>query len=308
METYGLNIEGKTEWELIAMAEDVCRENPMEQLRSIAFRDIYAPEGYEALPGGMPFIVNQRNGEVALENKLDNRKYINELRYLNNCYLKGIWSSEIDLERHPYFFAIPVSSYSPQAAVRLLCSEYGWNPEDYIAVEIGKRPFRLTGNTTGIHSNSQKKEMAFQILSLAFADQEVANYIAYGIQGEHYQIEDGVVHQEKSTTKYGTVDPLSMTNHLLLYPVGYDDPDKDKILSNYYEMLPKSVLIGKWIDYEDMLEEVQSVSQLYETEEEFFWGLSMDFDAEYEKLQEVFTQLNVNELKEKITRQLNAQQ
>lgn len=308
IDCYGIDVEKKSEMELLDLAQELAvsmGHGDVSDPRGVPFRDIYAPEGCEALPGSLPFFVFREEGKIVLENKTDNEEYMETLKRLHELHEAGIWSDTIDLSRTPYFFAVPVSSYSPEAAVEQLCGAYGWNPDDHVAVRIGERPFRLTGNTTGINRRSEKKEQAFEVLALAFSDEELANYLAYGRLGKDYQWEQGVVRRKNKITEKGEIDPLSMTNQLLVYPAECDAAEKRELLPQYYEALPKSVLLGKWADHDGIWDEVQTLSQFYEDGEYFFWGISERFEEEYGQWEEYLRQPYVEELREELEKRFN---
>ncbi len=300
---YDFNKTQMMEKELLELAAQISDENE-GVLYKIPYRDFYCPEGYEEIPGNMPFIVHEEEDRLIVEYKLENLEYMDLLDCYNVYYQKGIWAAGVDLYKED-FLGVYVSSYSEDAAVQLLCNEYGWNPADYIAVKIGERPFRLIGNTTGINAASEEKNIAFEVLALAFSDEEIVNYIAYGCEGKDYELADGRVNRKNPVTESGAVETIYMTNHILTYPSMKDDIDKKEIFKTYYEELPRSILLNKWLDYTEFSEAVNTISGIYQEEYHMFCGMSENIDDDIYRVKERFSEYDIEKLQMEIQRQLN---
>ena len=260
----------------------------------------YVPEGYEELPGWEPFLICENDGRLQAEYMLENEDFLELLKLHHTAYKEGIlygWKEGEDI------FGVWTSSYSPGAAIQEVCADWSMEPDTAVAVETGSRPFRLTGNTTGINAASKKKEEAFRILSLVFSDEELSNYLAYGREGREYHLENGRVVQDFPVTETGFASTVNMVNSLLLYPTKLDAPDRREVLGDYYESLPKSLLLGKWATPVENMDDIARVMEA----SDLLYGVSENLEEDLKQVSEQLSAYDLDGMRREIERRLNGE-
>ncbi|MCI5883443.1 MAG: hypothetical protein PUG66_10285 [Clostridiales bacterium] len=111
--------------------------------------------------------------------------------------------------------------------------------------EIGK-PYLVTMRNMcwGVSTWSEKKKAAYQFLTLACTDADVANAICYGKEGDDYQIKDGRVISQNMEGVRGSLP----YNSWITYPMYAEPGDKEKVfrrMTEKAEVVPAEVMYAK---------------------------------------------------------------
>lgn len=124
----------------------------------------------------------------------------------------------------------------------------------------------------GISVNSKKKEAAWKLLEALYTDPEIANMVAYGIEGTDYvRNQDGTVDYpegiDATTAEYGGVSsPFLWPNYTIMYPTVSQGADYADRVTNYNNSATSSTAVGFiWdsTDYKDQLTACNNVIEKY---------------------------------------------
>lgn len=293
-----------SELDLLALAEKASKEDGV--IYKVAFGELPAPYGYEYDMEGMALFITEKDGSYQSVPVLEQKEFYNTLCDYQEFSKKNIWTADLNLAED-YVFGYAVSSYSEKAAVRYVCEENGWDSEKYCAVKTGDRPFRFTGNTTGILAESENKDLAFQVLAAVYSDKDLANMLVYGKEGINYKWKEEQIEIESFVTEEGQINTRYMTNHMLLYPTTSDDKERNQVLNEYYIGLPQSIQCGKWIDYEGQEEMIKKCEDLYGDRMLLFCGITDNLEEEINEVTGLFEQAGGYELSRIIEEQMNEQ-
>ena len=183
----------------------------------------------------------------------------------------------------------------------------GLDPDQYQAFHVEDYPLFLSGNTTGIHRSSEHQEEAFQVLAAAFSDEELVNYLVYGREGIEYHLENGKAVVDREITESGGVTTKSMSNHILCLPSERETEQKREILMAYYDTLPKSIFLDRWIDTAPVQEETAKLQKAYGYEE---WqdGLTDDLERDIQEVRERISSTETEAIRKLLESQLNEQE
>ena len=301
-----LGISDKTELpksEILALAEVYSEKNG--RVYKIQYGSLTAPEGYEVIPGASWFLAGKMNGNYEVSLRLDNPAYLQMLKEYQSYHEKGIWDG-ISLT-DPNLFGYSVGSYSAETAMQAASAEMGLDPDQYQVFHVEDYPLFLSGNTTGIHRSSEHQEEAFQVLAAAFSDEELVNYLVYGREGIEYHLENGKAVVDRGITESGGVTTKSMSNHILCLPSERETEQKREILMAYYDTLPKSIFLDRWIDTAPVQEETAKLQKAYGYEE---WqdGLTDDLERDIQEVRERISSTETEAIRKLLESQLNEQE
>ncbi len=94
----------------------------------------------------------------------------------------------------------------------------------YIMIPLENENYiRFSNIGTGICKTSEKKEKAFELLSLCFTDKEINNLLVFGEENEDYVLNDGI---PTNTDGYENIRIFTFGNRLICYPLNYETENK----------------------------------------------------------------------------------
>lgn len=153
------------------------------------------------------------NGDThSAELSIDNPQYIEGLQLYDTLKSEGLLkitntsSSESFFIRADSVFGAGIG-YADMKPVEV---DYFGNTVTAIPVFTTKTAVRSTAWATGIYSKSEHKEKAFELLAKVFTDPVLNNLLVYGIEGENYTLENGVVKElANSNTDAYNINPFN---------------------------------------------------------------------------------------------------
>lgn len=154
----------------------------------------------------------------------------------------------------------------------------------------------LSGNT-GITANSKNKEEAFQLLSLAYTDEELANLLVYGVDGVDYKLEDGKAYtlDGEAYDSYTRQFPFGI--YEMTYPTGDEDFETSRFIDkkeHYKNNVKSSPFIGFNFYSEEYMVTINKIDEMIYNS--FNIWKSEDMDAEWDRTNEKLKEAGVDEL------------
>lgn len=322
LDTYNIpisDLEGKDLPELGDVLRKVYQgeKEKGENLSQISVLQVYPDSSYSSRPFSyLTKCVGVRNGQskpeaVNIFAEEDVREY---LRCLSEYASEGIINVNYQTPAEGTIneYLIQISNlYEPVE----ISSEIGQN--DASPIETVKLPLEplqesnLAYGFTGIASWSQKKNEAFDLLALMNTDSEVANLLAFGQEGKDYVVQDGRPMFEDET---GSRFPISgrellfVPGSLVALPASFEAVDKQEAYYKWRDEIQSSPVLGFWMDYTPVEEEIAATDEIFETYIKFWTGEvpSEDFDTEYDKLLSELEKAGIDTLVEETNQQLAA--
>lgn len=124
---------------------------------------------------------------------------------------------------------------------------------------------KAQGSLAAINSQSKNADYAMDFLNRMYEDKELMTILCYGIEGEHYKLEDGKI--DKSIDKDKNYDVpaftflCSYTMPSLLGQKTSDDPEYKKQLEEYTSKLKPSPILGFNLDRKPIDAELTNIEQ-----------------------------------------------
>ena len=112
---------------------------------------------------------------------------------------------------------------------------------------------------------------------------------------------------DREITESGGVTTKSMSNHILCLPSERETEQKREILMAYYDTLPKSIFLDRWIDTAPVQEETAKLQKAYGSEE---WqdGLTDDLERDIQEVRERISSTETEAIRKLLESQLNEQE
>lgn len=224
--------------------------------------NFFAMEGYEyLLDYGIPLMVNSMDEEVKVVNILETELGERTLKTLRRYYLAGyinkdapIRDSEVLQKGEKVFWR--QASGGPY-------SEVGWSEERGYKVYARMMTSPVINNVSVqgaymcVSSNSDHPEESMKFLEAVNTDKEVRNILQYGIQGDHYRLDN----QGQAVILKDTYTGARHTqgNYFLLYS---QDGEPEDIWDKYREMNESAVaseVLNFKPDLSELGEEIEAV-------------------------------------------------
>lgn len=154
----------------------------------------------------------------------------------------------------------------------------------------------LSGDT-GITANSKNKEEAFQLLSLAYTDEELANLLVYGVEGIDYKLENGKAYtlDGEACDSYMRQLPFGICE--MTYPNGEETFETSRLIDKK-EHYKNDVKASPFLGFSFYNEEYRPA--INKTNEIVYNGSNVwkseDMDAEWDRTNEKLKEAGVDEL------------
>lgn len=154
------------------------------------------------------------NETHSAECAFDNVEYLERLRLYDalkgeNLFMDARFSSSHN------FFIMQENIEDAGAVYKTtdrLTVNYNGNEIEAIPVYNSPTYIRESGIATGICSYSDNKEKAFELLALTQTNAYLNNLLAFGVEGENYELENGTV---KEVSPYYTFKELYFTKNMI---------------------------------------------------------------------------------------------
>lgn len=146
----------------------------------------------------------------------------------------------------------------------------------------------------GITAWSEYKEEALKLITLINTEAELANFLMYGTENEHYVYEDNIVRQLTPDTpdQFGMGNRYAMVNHSITYPIYLEPQNKQEFYKEEAAKLEKSPLL----ECDIIPKELEELKAQYDTgsvlEQIYSQGYSKLMAGEYEDVDAAVTEIN----------------
>lgn len=135
---------------------------------------------------------------------------------------------------------------------------------DWIEIMLGDRRIESSfGN--GVLKNSDKKELAVQVLAASMYDKKLSNIMIHGVPEKDYQLEDGYANYKNEQIGLSSMGSFkSIGNNRIAYPNKLEVKEKEEIT----EQLLKEIMIQPYCNFTPVLDEklskkIAKISQIY---------------------------------------------
>lgn len=144
---------------------------------------------------------------------------------------------------------------------------------------------------TGICSASEHKDEAFDFLALSQTDPYLNNLLAYGIEGEDYEVADGIAQK--------AIDIKGVSNSFICYPQITEPADYADMLYDFFENAELPAWMGFCFDASPVADVYVNVKAVLQNRN----FASADIDAMLECINKEFDEAEIDELIDEINRQ-----
>lgn len=258
----------------------------------------------------------EKNGKWEAFFKLQDEEYLDNLFKIRNYGLGGKLAHGKAVNEGKFVVAIDkiaIDDFNDN----LLKIEDGKGTSAYMNVSVGNIVEgwyeHIRSNVVGIASWSEYKEEALQLLALMHSEPELSNLLAYGLEGIHYNVVDGIVKKGDKFSDVGMLWTLNMANPIITYPVGLETTDKEK---RYLELASEARLGIESLynidmsAYKDVLEKMDEVMKVYDgvTSKDVSWLYKENYMELLEEARKQMKELGIDEIVAEINRQLEEAQ
>lgn len=289
---YSLDIqEGLTMEDLIQMAYVVQSEEKGRGLLEAAYSQDYLPDTYLPANNYPKIAIYQQEGEWGADLLIDLEEYQEHLTTLNKLYQDGILVP-VSETGSDILAWIEVESDEESALNRVKESL----PGEWTVIECQgwSEPLQAGGWRTVLWEVSNKKEMARQILFLAYTDQELSEMLAYGTG---FKEDSGRIKTDMDRSAlYG--------NRFLIRPEVSDPENYREKLVDVFRDSEKKEWLGFWPDLREIQKEWRAVIEVQRAHEDFYRGLSEDMEAEEAVIREELKGAGIDIVLEELNRQV----
>ena len=180
--------------------------------------------------------------------------------------------------------------------------ETGW-----IEIMLGDRRIESSfGN--GVLKNSDKKELAVQVLAASMYDKELSNIMIHGVPDKDYQLDNGYVNYKNEQIGLSSMGSFkSIGNNRIAYPNKLEVREKEEITGQ----LLKEIMIQPYCNFTPVLDEnlckkIAKISQIYsDMESKTEFEDIPDFVAFIQKQEQKLKEAEVQEVISELQKQLD---
>ncbi len=153
------------------------------------------------------------------------------------------------------------------------------------------------GANTGISANSENKEEAFQLLSLAYTDKELANLLVYGVDGVDYKLENEKAYTLEGEPYDAFMKHICLGIYEMTYPSGDEDVETSRLADKKKHFQDK-VEVSPYMGFNFYNEEhIPAINKLEEMVGDNcdVWQ-SEDMNAEWDRINKELKKAGIDEL------------
>lgn len=188
--------------------------------------------------------------------------------------------------------------------------EWRWNFYYYSQDNPAYRCSLANGTCTSVSSRSLHPEKAVQFIGLAHTDREYYDLLRYGIEGVHYELEDGWVSYENVSASLTRPSWTGLPDLFMDYPERLADENWNERLESFTESFGSTVkragdhpLLGISIDYSGLPSE--ALSRAWNTYmKPLLCGVTDNLEEDYALAMEKLYEAGLDDYLQEIQRQL----
>lgn len=150
---------------------------------------------------------------------------------------------------------------------------------------------RCAERATGISASSENKDEAFDFLMLSQTDAYLSNLLSFGLEGERFEIKDGVVVRTFSTKTFA--------NPFITYPVNGEPADYAERLRSFFETADIPETFGFAFDAEPVTEGYMKL-RMTMNDVDFY---TRDFDSALSELDSLLDDVGIDKVLDEMNKQ-----
>lgn len=272
------------------------------------YNQLYMYGNYDYLGGGeleLLFVASTDPENPSVQNIYENEDYISAFELLHTSQEKGYSSKDgkstgEELVRN-ILYGMPEREdrlAEQNDTIRVARSQ------PYFSINL---PYR----TQCIASWSEQKEDVLELLALVMSDSELSNILNYGIEGENYEVKDGVVTAldlvgEKMLQRAGSLD--SIGNTAITLPMELEPANKKECYEKYVESIEAYPAIGFIPDYSSVKEQYEACREIIGSQHDIkgtlFNGTAGNVEEELSKINTQLKEAGIENVLAELNRQL----
>lgn len=166
---------------------------------------------------------------------------------------------------------------------------------------------KAQGKLVSINSQSKYPDQAFDFINRMFDDEELQRILCYGIEGEHYELQDGKVQRTDNYMNYDVPAFTFIAADTQTPKVGQPtkgEADYDVAVKDYKSKLLPSPVLGFTLDREQISSEISNVQQTFEEYKKNIQTGAFD-DSYYEDFLKKLDDAGINKIVEETQKQLD---
>lgn len=214
-----------------------------------------------------------------------------QTKYVKDFFLQANLSSGVPFEKPDYgaFVNKKDVSAGQDDVVQIIFDEYS----SYV------NQFKFA---TGINSNSEHMDMAFDFLTRVFSDASISNMLLYGIEGVNYITKDGKL---PPNTDYGFFS-IIFGNSYISVPLDFEYKNKKEIYFTVQNKAKVSKYANFLFDKSNVIKQISDTNSVMGQVSKIFEGGVSDFDEFIDDMKQQLYDKGVQDVIDEVNRQLAA--
>lgn len=291
----------------LKVSDDLSRDEFVEMLETVwegengrpilfAISLDYVPSSYMLTPSGYSFMGIQKDEDGwKVDWMMDIPEYRECLAQLNSFYQDGMFGYDSSILESGSFFAYIVRSYGEIGALSVV--QEGYDGEcQVISCKDWNKEINGGGYKTVVMKQSEKQDLAVELLTAIYTDQELSELLAYG----------GEIPFENRGERIYTDNNNSWThgNLFLMRPAGNRPLSWHDDIWSVYEDSEKTEMTGFYPDLREFKEEWNKLVMVQLQHLNFYFGLSDDIEEEEAVIRAELEEAGLEKVLEELNHQL----
>lgn len=258
------------------------------------------------------FVVERANGNEIV-NYYMTPQYEQFVRLMRDWYEKGYISSDVatrenydEYTKHGDFkHGLSFVSYAPFNEVGYSATyNTEFVPMDVTPTVISNDSTR--GSIFGVYKKSKNPEKAMEFLQLWNTTPEIKNLITYGIEGKHYNLEDGKVVKVPDAVKMYSNQNWCSGNTFISYLLKEEPDNKYEVYDEFNNSAISSLTLGFTPDLTSVSDKVAACSAVVKEYSPLLNVGAVDIDENIGKFRDALKNSGVDEITAEIQKQYDA--
>ena len=257
----------------------------------------YLPDTYMIMYGGYDCMgMHEEDGEWKVDLLINIPEYMELLTQMNRIYQAGMVGYNEEAITQGNFFSYITRTYSNTAALEDIKKLY---KGACVVIECTDWDSQVTGSgyKTVIMDASEKLELARELLTAVYTDQELSEFLAYGSGDIPYEVLNG---------KISTAQNNSSThgNLFLLRPVLARTDSWSEEIRLVYDRAEKTALCGFYADLRKIQDDWREIVLVQLKHMDFYCGMSEDMKSEEAAIRAELKETGIDTVLELLNEQL----
>lgn len=215
--------------------------------------------------------INPDGSDDTIQNNFATEQYRAMFEKMHDWYEKGYVYKDVTTNKEQAEQLVKSNvafSYFSQSEIGVEASKSAACGYDMTCVKIITLPISTSSCTKfvwGVPQSSAEPEAAVKFLNMMYTDSRIANLLAWGIEGTHYQVKDGVAYymdgEDANNCAYHTADFL-YGNQFLVLPWEGQSADFRELAQEEMDSAVRSKYLGFSCDTTGIQNEITSISNV----------------------------------------------